>query len=763
VGKLDAKNRRVPPSEPGSALPMLYGAYPISGALVDARPEYREEKQKRGKIGGKTIEYTYYGDFYYILGESLPGARLLKLKLNGEKVIDLTSSNTDELIKSQDFLNRYIRFYDGNESQLPDPTLQQIWGVDNTPSYRGFMAIAIHDLPLTDYGNRPVTLEAYISESSWYWTGTVTTLRETPASIGTVPPDDYLLGRYSVQNVVGTGVGTLAIPIRGKLLAILDAAYLGNVGLIVPPAQGATPPHPWRLTVQRQAGQLSSLTVSPTPGNPAYQTFFNADWANGCAIEFRILDQKIEIYVNGVLTYTQNTPGVECRVQSILTAGSVQMQIITESQPKSITRALPQVVPLQAVVNKLLTGVLADTSELSNRNVRGGLLDQSNARDRLAELQKTYFFDLIETDGTLKALSPNRSGVAADLPIDQMGASETGDAPLFELEKINQTELPYEVELTYWQESRDDVNSVYARAGRFNPKYNQIQLAANLWEKEAQAMANLALRLVQLRSQSIKFATTIDYLHTLPGDVVQLSPYGQKGKYQITDQTLGANLVLEQTALPYDDAAWDLLPTISNPPQQGLNKSTIPEPKVVIFRASQALRPSDILPCLYMGVASGGNWSTAAFFISINNGQSYYYAGETRSIATLGLLNATLTAAGTSAIVRLQDGQINGLTTDEWTYSTSLNRAVIGTRTTQEVIQFRNAQLLGTKTYKIDTFRRGQLGTAAIAHPANDWFVFVNNALITVPLDAATVGATILVKVLLDNEPDAPAIPYLVP
>jgi hypothetical protein len=770
IGKLDAKNRRVPPSEPGSPLPMLYGAYYVAGALVDARPEYREEKQRRGKIGGKVVEYKYYGDFCYVFCEYVPNAKLVRLKLNGEIVIDFESSNTNELIKSQEFYDRYVRFYDGNKGQLPDPTLQQIWGIDNTPAHRGVLSIVLHDFELTDYGNRPPSIEAYIAEAGKTWSGQVRILKDSPVAIGAgTPPDDYLLGRYSDVIGVGLTLSTSSVGKRGKLLVYLNRQAAGTVGLCLPPQQGQTGLLPYAYGVGRSG---TTLTIQPV-GSPA-TTFTNPDWTDGLRLEFRLTPDgsqiKCELWVNGNKVHEKNIGDVQFRAQSQLTAGVIGLSVVTQSEPKNVTRNQPQSLDLCSLVDRLLLSGLnanqIDTSELKGKLIRGGILDQSNARDKIAELQKTYYFDLIETDGTLKALKPKRPTTAPLIPTIDMGATESGNSPnpLFEIERIADSEIPYELELTYFDPLRDDVNSVYARSGRYNPKYVKIDLAATMYQDEAQALANIALRLAQLRSQSFKFSTTLDWAHLLPGDLHKAQPYGIEQTYQLTQQTLGTNLVLEHSALPYDGKAWDLLPKFQNLNQKDLVETILEEPKVVAFRLPQNLRSTDPTPCLYLGVGSGGGWATATFWLSVNNGQSYYYVGETRRQATIALLNTNWDAAGASVVIRAEDGQFNSITANEFTVTTYLNQCVVVGKAytpataTKEVIQFRDATLLGQKTYKLTNFKRGQLGTAAQNHPANAWFVLIDTAIVAVPLDPGIIGATVLLKVLIDNEPDAPAI-----
>ena len=59
-----------------------------------------------------------------------------------------------------------FRFYPGNETQLPDSTIEADKGAGNVPAFRGLCYVVFSDLPLEDYGNRIPNLTYEIAVES---------------------------------------------------------------------------------------------------------------------------------------------------------------------------------------------------------------------------------------------------------------------------------------------------------------------------------------------------------------------------------------------------------------------------------------------------------------------------------------------------------------------------------------------------------------------------------------------------------------------
>ena len=129
----------------------------------DLDPVIVEEQQ--GKGGGPVVESTrLYQTFAVAIGE--PCQALRYLKINGQMKYDVRPGSTI-LAESAEFAERF-RFYDGSETQLPDPDLEALPrnGVGNTPAYRGTSLLVFPRYDLTDNSGRIPTIEAEVSNNA---------------------------------------------------------------------------------------------------------------------------------------------------------------------------------------------------------------------------------------------------------------------------------------------------------------------------------------------------------------------------------------------------------------------------------------------------------------------------------------------------------------------------------------------------------------------------------------------------------------------
>lgn len=155
-----------PKSNYGVRIPKVWGSVRLAGNLIWANKiRERVKKKRRGGKGGPKVEtktYSYYGDFAMLLCEGpIVGVRRIWLS---SKLVYNVSDNADSktLNNSIKFKNNYLRIYTGTPTQSPDPLIQALMGIANTPAYRHRAYIVFHDLPLEEYGNRFPTVTAEV-------------------------------------------------------------------------------------------------------------------------------------------------------------------------------------------------------------------------------------------------------------------------------------------------------------------------------------------------------------------------------------------------------------------------------------------------------------------------------------------------------------------------------------------------------------------------------------------------------------------------
>lgn len=198
-------------SEFDRAWPIVIGTQRINGNIIWASEieEVRtEEVQSSGGKAGEpkqettVITYTYYIDLAvgFCVGQI---DKLFRIWADGKIIFDasLAIPSLSKLGVTMDGLN--FRFYDGSETQLPDPLIEEAVGVGLTPAYRGLAYIVFERLPLSNFGNRIPQLTVEI-------VGSVT----TAGAVG--DPSEIIDNAVGVPNdVVGGGSPFVSFPNGG--------------------------------------------------------------------------------------------------------------------------------------------------------------------------------------------------------------------------------------------------------------------------------------------------------------------------------------------------------------------------------------------------------------------------------------------------------------------------------------------------------------------------------------------------------------------
>lgn len=128
-------------SSEGVYQPIYFGTGQGAGNIIAKGPNViRRRRQSQGKGGGPvTVTETLYKTFAIRIGVSWRDEDgiigVSRIWENGKLVYDVRPESTIPA-ESADFANKF-RLYLGTADQAPDPALEAIYGVGNTPSYRG--------------------------------------------------------------------------------------------------------------------------------------------------------------------------------------------------------------------------------------------------------------------------------------------------------------------------------------------------------------------------------------------------------------------------------------------------------------------------------------------------------------------------------------------------------------------------------------------------------------------------------------------------
>ena len=134
---------RIPGADEGASINRVYGTARIGGTLIWAtrfEESVTVERQGgKGSGGGTKVEtFRYFANIAIGLCEG-EIAMVRRVWADGQE-LDLTGIE--------------MRFYNGSDSQLPDPLIEARHGAGNAPAYRGLAYAVFERLPLDAFGNR---------------------------------------------------------------------------------------------------------------------------------------------------------------------------------------------------------------------------------------------------------------------------------------------------------------------------------------------------------------------------------------------------------------------------------------------------------------------------------------------------------------------------------------------------------------------------------------------------------------------------------
>jgi len=144
-------------SQVGVPIPFGYGTFPTAGNIIWAGALRERKRKDNGKGGPEQVTYQYLRSYAIGICEG-PIKAIKTIKRNGKVVYeagtnaagDYTGDTSNLSAASRKFLQK-CTIYLGDETQMPDPTIEAVVGVGNVSPFRGLAYIVIKDDDLTDF------------------------------------------------------------------------------------------------------------------------------------------------------------------------------------------------------------------------------------------------------------------------------------------------------------------------------------------------------------------------------------------------------------------------------------------------------------------------------------------------------------------------------------------------------------------------------------------------------------------------------------
>lgn len=139
-------------SRDGVPIPIVWGLHQVHGNILQKNPETQITRTTSSGKGGGTETSEKRRLRTFAIGIcAAPIHEVTRIWENGRLVYDIRETPTIPEAETAKYAQG-LRFYNGDETQLPDSELEAHWGADSTPAYRGLAYIVWVNKDLTDFG-----------------------------------------------------------------------------------------------------------------------------------------------------------------------------------------------------------------------------------------------------------------------------------------------------------------------------------------------------------------------------------------------------------------------------------------------------------------------------------------------------------------------------------------------------------------------------------------------------------------------------------
>lgn len=138
-------------SAEGVPCPIVFGTAPVVGNVIArGNRQIKKQRESQGKGGPVLESERVFWTFAIRLAEPIAGVTRIWME---EKLVYDVRPGSTLTAESSEFADKF-RLYLGDEDQLPDPDLEVIYGMGNTPAYRGRAYVVFPNFDLTDWRER---------------------------------------------------------------------------------------------------------------------------------------------------------------------------------------------------------------------------------------------------------------------------------------------------------------------------------------------------------------------------------------------------------------------------------------------------------------------------------------------------------------------------------------------------------------------------------------------------------------------------------
>jgi hypothetical protein len=394
--------------------------------------------------------------------------------------------------------------------------------------------------------------------------------------------------------------------------------------------------------------------------------------------------------------------------------------------------------PLNDLVASVMQDVGFDAYDVSALagTVDGFVVDRiMSPRDALAPLMLARFFDACETEGVIRFRHLGGE-VAATVTPDNLAVKSDSAAAGYQLTRGQETELPVSAKLTFI-DGRLEYRQAAIESRRLSVRSQRVasaNLPIILMQEEAQRIADIWIQQTWAERESVALTLPPSQLALDPGDVLALAHGAQQTRYRLTAVTDAEGR--EAKGKRSEASLYGPVPTVKRNHASGI-VPTYGVP-LVAFMDLPLLTGNETPHAPRVGVAASPWPGSVAFLKSVGEGAGFVFDRSVTGQATIGRLDASLNpgvtsrwdASQTISVTLLSDALESA---DELAVLNGANVAAIEMQNGEwEIVQFRQAELVGSNQYQLRDLLRGQAGSEtamAAGADAGALFVLMNGAI----------------------------------
>lgn len=724
-------------SQEGAPRAIVYGTCQVTGNVIASGPLIkRDVKESQGKGGGTTSTEHAYRSYAVRISEG-PVGGFLRFWEDDKLVYDVRVGST-MLAESEKWAANKV-FYLGDEDQLPDPTLQMLFGTDEVPAHRGSAYFVVIEGDLTDRrGSIPQYRVEVASQASYV---------PSPPVLG--PLQARVIWRAQTYSALYTAYGDTeeeAVWASGRLHEGAGGFYQEfRYCTLVVPESGL-----WQCYYVGTPYQ-DNFDAAAIPGKgPASGYTRVTGTAKQLADVIYDGDTLIQEGLGPVLL-----PGDadydNASFWSALRDAAISAGDLSPSSPSPVVVAeygqknVPSVgagepVPLSDIVTDIharcnFPAGQFDVSELTDQVSGLVLAGEYTGADAINTLRSLYLFDAADQDKMIVYPKRGKPVVATITEDDIVEAEES-------TKREQAIEYPKKLHLSY-QNAVGGYAVAKATSARSSPDVRVVgevstSVPVVLSPDQAAQAASIMHKIAWAEAEGeTKLSVPLSWIKYIASDCFGVALRGRVTRERM-DELNTADGVIEYTLRRDRQSAYTSSVTGIPIPEPTPPPSTIVgETVLAVIDISPRTETEDDLH--YLVAATGGlpAWNGAVVQRSLDYGANYSNVASVGRGMLMGTLVNDLADASelytdTTNVLRVQLYR-DSMTIEELTEVQFLSEggAVVIMRPdgSSEVLQYRDATEVSPGVYDLSHLHRGQLNSGTSAHLAGSLFVGLADAL----------------------------------